>query len=64
MGLLVVDLDHHEMNVVQISVDPKHLDDDIKQYSHQHDQAHDSGNASEHDSAKPHDDEQDQSDSE
>lgn len=56
MGLLVVDLDHHEMNVVQISIDPKHLDDDIKQYSHHHDKAHDD--------VKPDDDGQDSSDSE
>jgi hypothetical protein len=27
--------------VVQISIDPKHLDDDIKQYSHHHDNTHD-----------------------
>jgi hypothetical protein len=36
----VVDLDGNEMDVVQVSVDPKHLDDDIGQYSHHH---HDSG---------------------
>jgi hypothetical protein len=28
MGLLIVDLDSHEMNLVQLSVDPNHLDDD------------------------------------
>jgi len=48
MGMLVVSLDHHEMNVVQVSVDPDHLDDDIKQYSHHHDKDHDSG-SSDHD---------------
>ncbi|MGD0729908.1 MAG: hypothetical protein ABR956_01505 [Terracidiphilus sp.] len=36
MGLFVVDLDQHEMDVVQVSVDPKHLNDDIGQYKHQH----------------------------
>jgi hypothetical protein len=36
MGLFVVDLDGNEMDVVQVSVDPKHLDDDINSYSHRH----------------------------
>lgn len=36
MGVFVVDKDGNEMDVVQISVDPKHLDDDIQQYSHHH----------------------------
>jgi hypothetical protein len=39
-GLFVVDLDGNEMDVVQVSVDPKHLDDDIGHYSHHH---HDDG---------------------
>jgi hypothetical protein len=34
MGLFVVDLDGNEMDVVQVSVDPKHLDDDIGHYQH------------------------------
>lgn len=34
MGLFVVDKDGNEMDVVQVSVDPKHLDDDIGQYRH------------------------------
>ena len=42
MGLFVVDLDGNEMDVVQVSVDPKHLDDDINNYSHHH---HDSDGA-------------------
>ena len=37
MGLFVVDLDGSEMDVVQVSVDPKHLDDDIDRYSHHRD---------------------------
>jgi hypothetical protein len=37
MGLFVVDLDGNEMDVVEVSVDPKHLDDDIGQYKHHHD---------------------------
>ena len=36
MGLFVVDLDGNEMDVVQASVDPKHLDDDIGKYKHHH----------------------------
>lgn len=36
MGLFVVDKDGSEMNVVQVSVDPKHLDDDIGHYRHHH----------------------------
>jgi hypothetical protein len=41
MGMFVVDLDGNELDVVQVSVDPKHLDDDIGKYSHHH---QDSGN--------------------
>ncbi len=37
MGLFVLDLDGHEMDVVQVSVDPDHLNDTIGRYSH-HDQ--------------------------
>ena len=36
MGMFVVDLDGNEMDVVQVSVDPKHLDDDIGHYRHHH----------------------------
>jgi hypothetical protein len=32
----VVDKDGNEMDVVQVSVDPKHIDDDIGQYRHHH----------------------------
>jgi hypothetical protein len=34
MGLFVLDLDGNELDVVELSVDPKHLDDDIGQYRH------------------------------
>jgi hypothetical protein len=34
MGLFVVDKDGNELDVVQVSVDPKNLDDDIGQYRH------------------------------
>lgn len=37
MGLFVVDTDGNEMDVVQVSVDPKHLDDDIGHYRHHRD---------------------------
>ena len=36
MGMFVVNKDGNEMDVVQVSVDPKHLDDDIGQYRHHH----------------------------
>jgi hypothetical protein len=41
MGLFVLDKDGNEMDVVQVSVDPKLLDDDIVHYSHHHDSDHD-----------------------
>jgi hypothetical protein len=34
MGMFIVDLDGHEMDVVQVSVDPDHLQDSIGHYSH------------------------------
>ena len=34
MGLFVVDLDGHEMDVVQVSVDPDHLNQSIGKYEH------------------------------
>lgn len=34
MGLFVVDKNGNQMDVVQVSVDPKHLDDDIGHYRH------------------------------
>ena len=37
MTMLVVDLSGHEIDVVQVSVDPSHLDDDIGHYRHHHD---------------------------
>lgn len=45
MGMFIVDLDGHEMDVVQISVDPDHLNQSIGKYEH-----HDSDdNDSDHD---------------
>jgi hypothetical protein len=41
MGLFVLDKDGSEMDVVQVSVDPNHLDDDIVHYSHHRDTDHD-----------------------
>jgi hypothetical protein len=49
MGLFVVDSEKNEMDVVQVSVDPKHLDDDIGHYRHHHgdqDYSKDDGNGS------------------
>jgi hypothetical protein len=37
MGLFVLDLDGHEMDVVQVSVDPDHLQDSIGKYEHHRD---------------------------
>jgi hypothetical protein len=34
MGLFVLDADGNELDVVQVSVDPAHLDDDIGHYKH------------------------------
>ncbi|HUN85780.1 MAG TPA: hypothetical protein VMU48_15480 [Terracidiphilus sp.] len=34
MGLFILDLDGHEMDVVQVSVDPEHLNASIGKYSH------------------------------
>jgi hypothetical protein len=36
MGLFVVDAEKNEMDVVEVSVDPKHLDDEIGQRRHHH----------------------------
>jgi len=36
MGLFVLDLDGHEMDVVQVSVDPNHLNESIGKYDHHH----------------------------
>jgi len=34
MGMFVLDLDGHEMDVVQVSVDPNHLNESIGKYEH------------------------------
>ncbi len=36
MGLFVLDLEGNELDVVQVSVDPDHLDDEIGNYEHHH----------------------------
>jgi hypothetical protein len=36
MGLFIVDKDSNEMDVVQVSVDPDHLNEDIGHYRHSH----------------------------
>lgn len=47
MGMFIVDLDSDDMNVVQISVDPSHLNDSINHYEHHHNNSdHDSGDVS------------------
>jgi len=47
MGLFVLDLDGHEMDVVQVSVDPNHLKESIVKYDHHHHD--DDSNKSDHD---------------
>ncbi len=37
MGLFVLDSDGHELDVVEVSVNPDHLNATIEQYSHHHD---------------------------
>jgi len=36
MGLFVLDLDGNELDVVQVSVDPNHLNENLGNYSHRH----------------------------
>jgi hypothetical protein len=36
MGMFVIDADGHDLNVVQVSVDPDHLNDSIGKYEHHH----------------------------
>ena len=36
MGLFVLDADGHDVNVVQVSVDPDHLVDTVNRYEHHH----------------------------
>ena len=38
MGLFVLDADGHDLNVVQVSVDPDHLVESVHQYEHHHDE--------------------------
>jgi hypothetical protein len=35
MGLFIIDQDHEDLNVVQLSVDPDHLSENIGKYDHQ-----------------------------
>jgi hypothetical protein len=47
MGLFVLDLDGGEMDVVQVSVDPNHLDENIGRYEHHRDESDRDGGESE-----------------
>ncbi len=49
MGLFVVDKERDELDVVQVSVDPDHLNDSIGRYSHHESDADDSHSDHEHD---------------
>lgn len=44
MGLFVLDADGHELNVVQVSVDPDHLVDSVNRYEHHHETIDPDGN--------------------
>jgi hypothetical protein len=47
MGLFVIDADGHDLNVVQVSVDPDHLNESVNRYEHRHHESMDSdGNVS------------------
>ncbi|HUX27145.1 MAG TPA: hypothetical protein VMV39_00090 [Terracidiphilus sp.] len=43
MGLFVLDLDGQELDVVQVSVDPHHLNQNLGRYEHHHEIDHDAG---------------------
>jgi hypothetical protein len=43
MGLFVVDLDGHELDVVVVSVDPEHLNENLGHYGHRHGSEKDRG---------------------
>ncbi len=46
MGMFIVDKDGDEMDVVQVSVDPDHLNQSIGQYEHHHpDNGNDAGDS-------------------
>jgi hypothetical protein len=47
MGLFVLDLDGHELDVVQVSVDADHLNGQLGKYEHHHDENATGANASE-----------------
>lgn len=42
MGLFVLDADGHDLNVVQVSVDPDHLSESVNHYGHSHHEPMDS----------------------
>ncbi len=44
IGLFVLNLDGQEMNLVQVSVDPHHINESLGQYGHHHDNHHDNIN--------------------
>jgi hypothetical protein len=47
MGLFVLDLDGHEMDVVQVSVDPNHLNENLGHYRHHSEESNKDGDESE-----------------
>jgi hypothetical protein len=51
MGLFVLDLDGQEMDMVQVSVDPNHLNESLGKYEHHH--GNDDANRSDHEDGDP-----------
>ena len=47
VGMLIVDLDHHELDIVEVSVNPDHLMQEARERSHHH---HDDPDHDSHDS--------------
>lgn len=47
MGMFIVDAEPGDMNIVQVSVNPDHLDDDIGRYTHHHPKTDDSDSGDE-----------------
>jgi hypothetical protein len=46
MGMFIVDKDGNEMDIVQLSVDPDHLNESIGKYEHPHpDSDHDASSS-------------------
>jgi len=45
MGMFVLDADGHDLNVVQVSVDPDHLDESVDKYDHHQQHPYEAGHS-------------------